>query len=179
MSSQDAYNDLIKSGISKSELDRFFREQKDFISKSKDIRSRNVGIGLSPITPRAYTAETLKNYVLRSGKSVKQAIKDIRESQAIQIEDYNNGTTTQIKQIVESAFSEVSEEFAKPEKIVDNVSSKINQDDLEYLQKLNAELTRYESVLENETVPQQLYDAISNIINDIRAEIYEVMLKYI
>lgn len=179
MSSRNVYDELLKSGITRRELDEFLKEQKDFLNVSKNIRSRNVGIGLSPITPRAYTVETLKNYSIRTGKTIKQSIKDIRDSQKQQTDDYNNGTTSQIKSVVASSLSEVSDEFANKEKVLDDVSSKISQDDLEYLQKLNAELTRYESVLENETLPQHLYNAITNILDDIRAEIYDVLLKYV
>ena len=179
MSSRDVYDELLKSGISQKELDSFLQEQKDFVSTAKNIRSRNTGMGLSPITPRAYTPETLKNYSVRTGKTVRQSIKDIRASQKQQTEDYNSGATSQIIQIVNSSIDAISEEFADTEKAASAISSKISKDDLEYLQKLNAELTRYSNIMENENLPQKLYDTINDIIEQIRAEIYEVLLKYL
>lgn len=179
MSSRDVYDELLKSGISQKELDSFLQEQKDFVSTAKNIRSRNVGMGLSPITPKAYTPETLKNYSFRTGKTVKQAIKDIRDNQKQQTKDYNDGASSQIKEIVNSSINEVSDEFANREKALSDISSRISKDDLEYLQKLNAELTRYSIVLENENVPYKLYDTINDIIEQLRAEIYEVLLKYL
>jgi hypothetical protein len=179
MSSRDVYDELLKSGISQKELDSFLQEQKDFVSTAKNIRSRNTEMGLSSITPRAYTPETLKTYSVRTGKTVRLSIKDIRASQRQQTEDYNGGATSQIKEIVNSSINEISDEFANREKALSDISSRISKEDLEYLQKLNAELTRYSNVLETENVPQKLYDTINDIINQIRAEIYEVLLKYL
>ena len=179
MSSRDVYDELIKSGISQKELDEFFSQQKDFKNTSKMIRDKNVSMGLNPITPRAYNAQTLYNYVNRTGKSVKTAIKDIKASQSKQKADYDDGSTSQINTIVESSLNEIETDFVKPENVAKTVGSKISKDDLEYLQKLNAELTRYKSVLENEAIPQHLYNAITNIIDDIKAEIYNVIASYL
>ena len=179
MSSRDVYDELLKSGISQKELDSFLQEQKDFVSTAKNIRSRNTGMGLSPITPRAYTPETLKNYSVRTGKTVRQSIKDIRASQKQQTEDYNGGTTSQIIQIVNSAIEAVADQFANREKALSVIASKISKDDLEYLQKLNAELTKYSKVIQDKDLPQKVYNSISEKIEDIKVQIYEVLLKYL
>ena len=179
MSSRDVYDELLKSGISQKELDSFLQEQKDFVSTAKNIRSRNNGMGLSPITPRAYTPETLKTYSVRTGKTVRQSIKDIRASQKQQAEDYNSGATSQIIQIVNSAIEAVGDQFANREKALSVIASKISKDDLEYLQKLIAELTKYSKVIQDEDLPQKVYNSISEKIEDIKVQIYEVLLKYI
>lgn len=179
MSSRDVYDELLKSGISQKELDSFLQEQKDFVSTAKNIRSRNIGMGLSPITPRAYTPDTLKSYSVRTGKTVRQSIKDIRASQKQQTKDYNSGTTSQIIQIVNSSIEAVADQFADREKALSVIASKISKDDLEYLQKLNAELTKYSKVIQDKDLPQKVYDSISEKIEDLKVQIYEVLLKYL
>lgn len=179
MSSRDVYDELLKSGISQKELDSFLQEQKDFVSTAKNIRSRNIGMGLSPITPRAYTPDTLKSYSVRTGKTVRQSIKDIRASQKQQTKDYNSGTTSQIIEIVNSSIEAVADQFADREKALSVIASKISKDDLEYLQKLNAELTKYSKVIQDKDLPQKVYDSISEKIEDLKVQIYEVLLKYL
>lgn len=179
MSSRDVYDELLKSGISQKELDSFLQEQKDFVSTAKNIWLRNTEMGLSPITPRAYTPETLKTYSVRTGKTVRQSIKDIRASQRQQTEDYNGGATSQIIQIVNSSIEAVSDQFANREKALSVIASKISKEDLEYLQKLNAELTKYSKVIQDKDLPQKVYNSISEKIEDIKVQIYEVLLKYL
>lgn len=179
MSSQDIYDELIKSGLTKSELDDFFRQQKDFFEKSKSIRSRNIKMGLSPITPRTYTPNSLNNYIVRSGLSPQKAIKKILDSQKEQEKYYNSGTTKQITEVVNSSIDFVKSEFSNPSKIGDIVSSKIDSEDLDRLQQLNSELTRYQKVVESEAIPQRVFNAISDITETIKQEIYEILIKYI